>query len=390
MKTFLLKAQRKLYRILWFPIMRWLVLMFPIQKKRIVLDNFGGKGLGGNPRYIAEELLRRRADVELIWLLDNLSEESFPPDIKPVKIDSVKALYMRATAKIWVDKVRHLHPVKKRKGQVYLQTWHGASFTLKQIEKDALTLDVGYVREAMYDGSITDSILTSGKFMEQIYKRAFWLKEDVQFLRYGWPPDDLLLKSANNLNLRDEIKQKYGISPKAYCVLYAPTFRDDLSLDGYHLDFEKIRMAFSKKTNRECFIIVKLHPNVLKQANDFVYTDHVLNGSVDSDSLPLTLAADCIISDYSSYLFDFALLGKPALICALDYQAYQKTRGLTPEFNALPFPMALSNDELIACIERFDETRYLWDIQAFFQENPVYGHGDAAGQTAEWILKQMD
>ena len=58
-------------------------------------------------------------------VVDEISQYDFPKFIKPVEIDSIKALYMRATAKIWVDNIRHRHPIKKKTEQIYLQSWHG-------------------------------------------------------------------------------------------------------------------------------------------------------------------------------------------------------------------------------------------------------------------------
>ena len=131
------------------------------QENRIVFDNFGGKGYGDSTKYIAEELIKSGRNYELVWLVDNLSSYEFPKQIKTVKIDSIKALYMRATAKVWIDNVRHLHPVKKKKEQVYLQAWH-APFGPKKAEADAeKELGEDYVREAKYDGQIADGIISN-------------------------------------------------------------------------------------------------------------------------------------------------------------------------------------------------------------------------------------
>ena len=75
----------------------------PIKENRIVFDNFGGKGYGDSTKYIAEELIKSGRNYELVWLVDNLSSYEFPKQIKTVKIDSIKALCMRATAKVWVE-----------------------------------------------------------------------------------------------------------------------------------------------------------------------------------------------------------------------------------------------------------------------------------------------
>ena len=94
------KGKRKIYKVLLEYPFGKLMYLFPIKENRIVIDNFGGKGYGDSTKYIAEGLIRKNCQYDIIWLVDNLASYSFPPQIKPVKIDSLQALYMRATAKV--------------------------------------------------------------------------------------------------------------------------------------------------------------------------------------------------------------------------------------------------------------------------------------------------
>ncbi|MCJ0604621.1 CDP-glycerol glycerophosphotransferase family protein, partial [Enterococcus cecorum] len=109
--------------------------------------------------YIAEEIHKINKNIQLVWLVDNIESFEFPDYIKVVKVDSILGLYMRATARVWVDNIRHRHPVKKKESQLYLQTWHG-SMGVKKIEKDAESkLPKEYIKQAKYDGQIIDAII---------------------------------------------------------------------------------------------------------------------------------------------------------------------------------------------------------------------------------------
>ena len=114
----IIKVKKKLYNVIALPVLKKLFRILPISRNKIVFDNFCGKGYGGNPKYIAEAILDSKVkDIDLIWLVDNfMSDEErtlFPSNIRLVNNESIRGLFERATAKIWVDNVRHYHPIKK-------------------------------------------------------------------------------------------------------------------------------------------------------------------------------------------------------------------------------------------------------------------------------------
>ena len=77
----------------------------PICKKKIVFDNFGGRGYGDDPKYIAEELRKNDSGLKLIWVTSDMKQE-FPKGIKKVKYGTIRAAYHWSTAKIWVDNIK--------------------------------------------------------------------------------------------------------------------------------------------------------------------------------------------------------------------------------------------------------------------------------------------
>lgn len=389
MKKFEVKFYRKIYTIIFRPVLARIFICLPIDKKKIVFDNFGGKGYGDNPKYIAEEIKNRKLNFDMVWLIDNCSDIKMPSGIRTVKIDSVRGLYEKATAKIWIDNVRHLHPIKKKENQIYLQTWH-APFSPKCVEKDAENnLSKEYVSEAKYDGSITDAILANSKLQEIQYKRAFWLNDKCEILKVGLPRNDYLANAKYNSVLKVELRNKIGLKNEWYYILYAPTFRDDYSLEGYQLEFDRIIDAFEKLVKKKCALIVRLHPNAATQSSFIKYGDTIINGTVYPDIQELSVATDCVISDYSTSIFDFALLNKPVFVCALDLKDYMCKRGLLKEFTEFPFPLAETNDELISFINNFDRAEYDQKVNAFFEKYPVYDKGNAAKKTVDWIIERI-
>lgn len=387
--NFIKKGKRKFFKKFLQRPFAVLVYFLPIRENRIVFDNFGGKGYGDSTKYIAEELIKSGRNYELVWLVDNLSSYEFPKQIKTVKIDSIKALCMRATAKVWIDNVRHLHPVKKKKEQVYLQAWH-APFGPKKAEADAeKELGKEYVREAKYDGQIADGIISNSKLLDNQFKRAFWLSDHVEILSYGLPRNDFLARQIDNTSKYDYLRNKFGFEKDGFYILYAPTFRDNYSLEGYKLEYEKIAKEFSAKVNKKARIVVRLHPNVWNQSSYINYGENILNGSVYPDMQELLLACDALISDYSSCVFDFAILKKPVFICALDIKEYEKTRGLLPEFYNFPFPMATSNEDMINNIKNYNQEIYFANVNRYFKKYPLYDDGNASRRVVDWLEKKI-
>ncbi|MCU7207424.1 CDP-glycerol glycerophosphotransferase family protein [Turicibacter sp. GALT-G1] len=363
--------------------------LLPIKKNKIVFQNFLGKGYGCNPKYIAEEIITENLPYELVWLCNDLQSE-FPPYVRKVRYGSLRAYYELATAKIWVDNVRNGLRVRKKKGQYYIQTWH-APFGVKCVEKDAENLlPVDYVKTAKIDGSITDVLLANSYLQEQQYKRAFWISKHTQILRCGLPRNDFLVNNANDKKIKDDLREKYGFSKESYIILYAPTFRDDGSMKGYQLDFHKILNAFRKKMHKECDLIIRLHPNVQNQSDFVRYEEHIHNGSLYSDIQELSLLSDCVISDYSTSVFDFAMMDKPVFICALDLEEYEQKRGLLKEFYEFPFPHSYNNEELITQITNFDREKYYERAKNYFLSNPIYDKGKSAQELVKWMIEKID
>lgn len=392
---FLTRIRRKGYLLFVLPIWKQIVTRLPISGHKIVFDNFGGKGYGGNPKYIAEAILNTgKKNLELVWLVNNfMSEEErsiFPKEIRVVNNESMKGLLERATAKVWVDNVRNYHPLKKRKEQIYLQTWHG-SLGAKRVEKDAEDLlSKDYVEEAKYDGLITDAIIADNCLQEQVYRRAFWLNSKTEVLRFGFPQNDIIQRERQDTAKIEQLKQAFSMSNQVYYVLYAPTFRDDLSTEGYQIDFERVIEAFEKKVGKKVNIIIRLHPNVAFQKKEMHFSERILDGTDYPNIQDLALVCDALISDYSSTLFDFSMMNKPAFICALDYEEYERKRGFVPEFYEFPFPITKSNDELVGLIQDFDIEKYKSDVKCFYDKYPTYCDGHSAAKVCEWILEQLE
>ena len=359
-----------------------------ISNKKIVIDNFLGKGYGDNLKYIVEELNKNNLNLKIVWIVRNINEE-MPTYIKKVKYGSFLAMYEYYTAKLWIDNVRNNIKPSKRKGQIYLQTWHGP-FSSKKIEKLAeKSLSREYIKEAKKDGCEIDAILSNSKMQDNQYIDYFWLSNNVEILKFGFPRNDYLIKNQKNYSLIKKIKKKLKLNDDDYLILYAPTFRDDFTIEGYKLEFKQILKTFEQKTKKKCKLLVRLHPNVYKYSGFIKYNDDIIDITPYPNMQDLSLVCDVIISDYSSTLFDFAIQQKPAFRCALDLEHYMHIRGLVDEYFNYPFPFAKDNNELLEEILEFDYLDYTKKINEFFKENPIYDKGNSTKKIVNWICEKI-
>lgn len=381
---YLKEMLRKIYRAADDDYTEFFAKNCGIKHRKIVFDNFFGRGYGDNPKYIAEEIHRRGLNWDMVWLLDNTNVE-LPPYLRTVEYGSNAARRELSSAKVIVNNVRNSMRMPKKKGQIYLQTWHGG-LSFKLVEKAAEeTLSEDYVNSAKRDGNECDAIISACAIQSEDYRKNFWLNPNTEILEVGQPRCDSLL-SCDQKTTEERVRKSFGIPENAMVVLYAPTFRDDGTVEGYALELEQIADAFENSNDRPCCVIVRMHPNAQRYSSTISYNNRVLNGSTYPDIQELYVAADVLITDYSSAAFDCSLLRKPVFICALDLEEYKKKRGLTDTFNLVPFPKSYSNEELLESIRQFRLDDYITSLDDFIQNIwQPFDDGHAAEKVVDWL-----
>lgn len=364
---------------------RYIVRPFlPIKSKKIVFDNFCGRGLGDSPMYIAKEIIRQGLDYDLVWLLKDMNEE-MPREIRKVKYRSFRSLIEIATAKIWVDNQKLGITEDKRNGQYYIQTWHGGGVLFKYIERSAIdSLSPYEIKLSQRVSAGIDLITSDNKLVTGDYQENFWLPETCEILECGMPCKDGLYRTKEEVS---SLKKSFIGDKDVKIALYAPTFRDDNSLDGYKCDLEAVRRKLEEKTSESWVVVVRMHPNAVKFANIFAFNDKIINGSNRSNPMDMTVISDLLITDYSSMSSDFLYLNKPVFILALDLEHYvEKCRKLHKYFYSLPYPYSTSNEELLRAIDDFDYNSYLEKITDYkVNFLKPFGNGHASKSVVERI-----
>lgn len=357
-----------------------------VKPDKAVFSNFFGRPYGDNPKYIADELLSRNLGWDLVWLAKD-PKLSMPEGVRAVRYGTQKALREMATAKFIVDNVRSSARPPKKRGQVYLQTWHGG-LGFKAVEGAVPNLDRDYVKAAKLDGKNCDGIVSECGLQTEEFRSYFWLGEKTELLETGLPRNDKLFDPEAVSRTASDVRKALQVEAQKKIILYMPTFRDDRSVDGYRLEYQQVLDAFEKRFGGEFVMLVRLHPNVQDQDEFIPYSERIVSATGWPNAQELYMAADYLITDYSSSAFDFALLERPAFLCALDHEKYCMERGLTDIFKLCPFPKAYTNAELVRCIEDFSQAAYEARFADFLKVWQPFDRGDAAKRIADWMIEK--
>ena len=321
----------------------------------IVFSSWSGR-YADNPRAISEELVRRGWPVEQVWLL-NEAAGPVPDHVRPVAPEGPEALAVLAEAPYIVSNDVLPHAFDKDPGTTYLQTWHGTP--LKRIAFDVerwLFPDATqYETWLPRDVARWDVLLSPNAYSTGILRSAF--RFDGQVIETGYPRNDMLLSPEADA-IRARTRDSLGLSDDTTAVLYAPTWRDP---DPFRLelDLEELR----RELGDDCVILVRAHWLVAASV-ETPSLPNCIDVSSYQDLRELYLAADILLTDYSSVMFDFAVTGKPMLFLVYDLARYRdQLRGFYFDFEAsAPGPLLATTADVVAAIrdvetisERFGE-----------------------------------
>ena len=373
------------YPVILFYIYR----VFPLQNK-IVATTMRGRKYADNPRVLIERLQKENPRIDIVWLKDEKYDYEIPFGVRPISYHNLlRKIYELSTAKVWINSHRIESYFRKRKGQFFIETWHGG-LGIKKIELDLPRIKKSKweLKEIRAMCGQADVLVSNSDFLSTIYRNAMGYKGEI--LKCGYPKNDVFF--ADNTKVTENVKTHFGLNDEKLC-LYAPTFRDDFERKGifdlslFDIDVPQIKKSLRNRFGGEWEILIKWHPILTLYINE----NHItIPGTIDATDYQnmqeLLLAADVVISDYSSCLFDVALRKIPCFIYAKDFDKYKEERGVYFEMDELPFTYARNNDELINNILTYNHDDYIERWKRFTIRTGLYETGHATEDIANKII----
>lgn len=304
-----------------------------VNEKNIMFISFHGRGYSDNPKAIYEELINNSSynDYNFIWAMKNPGEHNFDNvRTKVVRYRSIKYFYYLGICKFWVFNCRMPEYLTKKKGQVYLQTWHGTP--LKRLAHDIkVSEDTSFFRSEItfdemtkaYDIDVEkyDYMISPNSFTSEVFPSAFRVGKD-KLIETGYPRNDILINLTPEEVLN--LKLKFKIPENKKVILYAPTWRDNsYATSGYTFELIVDFHRWKEILGDEYIIIFKPHYLISNKFNLSELTGFVYTVSSVVDINELYLISDALITDYSSVFFDYAILNRPIYFYMYDLDEYK-------------------------------------------------------------------
>ena len=352
-------------------------------KNKVVFQSFDGNSYSDNPRLIFEQMLAVKPNLDYVWILKDGTRTI--NGAKVAKKGTIAAIYHLATAKLWIDNSRKNAWVRKRRGQYYVQTWHG-DICIKKIEKDAIDiLGKEYEVSARHDSQMADLMISGSTFRTNNYRQSFWYNGEI--LELGTPISDIFYKNPSAI--KNRVAAVFKLQDNTQIALYAPTFRDGDDVTCYNMDYEKLLYVLKQRWPGKWIVIVRLHPRIQALQGIVQYTDNVINGSCYDNFNELLVASDLLITDYSSGMFQAAEAKKRVVLYASDYRDFLNGRGGYFDIKELPFPFTETNAELQKAILEFDEENYFWQISELKRQLGYFNSAESTILVVQNILNRV-
>lgn len=294
-------------------------------------------------RYLAEH----HPDIERIWGVADAAT-LVPEGARRVTMDSA-AWYDAVATSRWLSKNIDFGPwFQLREGQAYLQTFHGYPFKSMGLDfwrSKAFT--PGQIRHSIAKANAEwDLILVPSAECEAYYREQY--EYDGAILTAGYPRTDILV-NADAAAVRAEVLQRLDVPADKTVVLYAPTYRDNLTTKTYAAArFDELDLTeLTDRLGPDYVVLVRGHNNNQREDDRVPRAGSVVDVTDYPDINELTLAADAAILDYSSLRFDWAITGKPMVFFVPDLDSYFGLRPpLFPFEDSAPGPWAFTTAEV--------------------------------------------
>ncbi|MBQ6388074.1 MAG: CDP-glycerol glycerophosphotransferase family protein [Mogibacterium sp.] len=367
-----------------------------IDDKLVYFQTFSGRGYSDSPKAMYEYMMKapEYKDFRFVWSFKEPEKFRFLENDRTtlVKFRTKADNVALRTAKYWITNYRMLNHQYPRKGQIYVQCWHGTP--LKRLGYDLESSDnvmnSGQEIRSKYksDAKKFSYIISPSPFTTEKFASAWNLVKTHQthkIIEEGYPRNDRLINTTPEE--RTELRKQLGVENKKV-ILYAPTWRDNqhTSGEGYtyktEVDFDKLREALGD----EYVILFRAHYLVANSFDFDKYAGFVEDVSSYSDINELYIAADILVTDYSSVFFDYANLRKPVIFYMYDLEQYaNELRGFYFSLDELPGPIVRDEDALIAEVRACDT----WQPDQKYEEFCAKYNPKDDGNASARVLKRI-
>jgi CDP-glycerol glycerophosphotransferase (TagB/SpsB family) len=352
----------------------------------VFFESFYGQNASCNPLALDRAIAEERPGLARYWGVADASV-AVPEGSIPLVEGSAEWWRVRAAARLIVvnDWLRNRY--RRRPHQKVLQTWHGTM--LKKLALSRRRVGLRPALATLRERSRWDILLAQNDYAKSIFRRAYAYLGAIW--EEGYPRDDVLAAASPSTGTPPgdiaAIRARLGVPDGARVLLYAPTWRDDRPDHVDHLDVSR----FTEQLGPDWVTLIRGHSRTLQPGED-VRAGGVIDVTSYPDVSDLFLAADALVTDYSSVMFDFSVTGKPIYFFTPDLDRYRQVlRGFY--FDLLPVapgPVVQDASELVEVVRHPDavQAEYAAKYAAWRERFNPRDDGHAAERVVARLIRE--
>jgi CDP-glycerol glycerophosphotransferase (TagB/SpsB family) len=261
-----------------------------------------------------------------------------------------------------------------------VQVWHAAS-AIKRFGVDTVRPPEEPERTFLHRNY--DNVVVSAEAVRAVY--AAGLRTPLELvLALGIPRTDFFFDEEAIAEARRRLLAAYPALAGRRVVLHAPTLRGRGSAKVSAAALDPVRLR--SRLPAEYALVLKPHPNVAASSLPADGYDVLVDPAEDMNAL-LALT-DILVTDYSSAVFEFALLRRPMILLVGDLDEYARDPGVCLDVAAdLVGTQVIDTDGVAAAIldDRFDLSGY----DAFLARHMSACDGHASARFVEHFAGQL-
>ena len=361
-------------------------LSLPVKTNNVLFLSERKVEKGGNLALVYDELKNNK----------NLIITSF---LKTKTVDRLSFKELRESARLMAeagcivleDFYPQLHALDLRKETKVIQLWHACgafkAFGFSRLHKP------GGPEEESKNHRNYDKVFVSGEKMIPYYSEAFAIPEE-NVLPLGTPRTDIFFDETYKEQIFAELFNQFPVFRGKRIILFAPTFRGQGNKDAYYPDSSFSVETFMKDMPEDVILIIKQHPFVKNTINiPQEYKDRVFDLSKEISINDLLFITDVLITDYSSSVFEAALLDIPMVFYVFDEDSYRKDRDFYEDFDSfIPGLKAENPDELkkqtLICLD--NEKSLTYDTTEFKETFLSSIDGNSTKRITEYLIDLIE
>jgi CDP-ribitol ribitolphosphotransferase len=321
-------------------------------RRRVVLATSHADRLSGNLAELRDRLSAGRSAIPVVALARRLR-----PGWRAgaqAAIDAIVAGWHLATARLFVvdDYYFPMYAIRPRPGTTRVQLWHACGafkrFGYSVLDR-AFGADPSDVAKFPIHTNYDLCLVSAARFAPS-YGEAFRQPLDRITARLGIPRTDLFFDAPRMAAAAEAVRRAHAVPDGRTVILYAPTFRGERGTSAtspHGLDMARLGQALAE----DHVLLYRRHPYVASEPPIDAPRGFVIDVSDWPELNELMLVSDILVTDYSSAIFEFALLERPIVFFAPDEIDYEGERGFYWDFRReAPGPIVRTTEELIGIV----------------------------------------